>query len=157
MSNKWFDYDVMKAHEAWKENAQAEYFKQFPERLEQLNKLLTIKFMYALKNKVQLIGTVDSDPEFITLPNGKKFAKFSLVTHESYKGSEGEKIDEFQIHNLVALDKVADTVKQYVQKGIEIAIEGKLQHNEHIDPHGIKRYVTEVLVTEILLLTKTSK
>lgn len=113
--------------------------------------------MYALKNKVQLIGTVDSDPEFITLAADKTLAKFTLVTHESHKGSEGEKIDEYQIHNLIALRKVADTVKQYVQKGIEIAIEGKLQHSEHTDPHGIKRHVTEVQVTEILLLTKTPK
>lgn len=113
--------------------------------------------MYALKNKVQLIGTVDSNPEITILPEDKKLAKFTLVTHESYKSMEGKKIDEYQTHNLIALGKVADTISEYVQKGSEIAIEGKLQHTEQIDPHGIKRYTTAVLVTEILLLTKTTK
>ena len=110
--------------------------------------------MYALKNKVQLIGTVDSDLEFITLAADKTFAKFSLVTYESHKGMNGEKIDEYQTHNLIALGKVADTVKEYVQKGIEIAIEGKLQHRDYTHASGIKRYITEVQVTEILLLNK---
>lgn len=113
--------------------------------------------MYALKNKVQLIGTVGNAPEIRTTEGGKRYARFSMATNEVYKNNNGEKVDETQWHNLVAWGKVADIAEKYLEKGHEIAIEGKLQHNEYIDPHGIKRYVTEVQVTEILLLTKTPK
>ncbi|MEZ5045772.1 MAG: single-stranded DNA-binding protein [Chitinophagaceae bacterium] len=110
--------------------------------------------MYALKNKVQLIGNLGNAPEIKTTENGKKLARFSLATNENYRNQKGERITETQWHNLVAWGKVADLAEQYLNKGSEIAIEGKLTHREYQDAQGVKRYITEVIVNEILLLDK---
>jgi single-strand DNA-binding protein len=108
--------------------------------------------MNSLRNKVQLIGNLGNDPEIITLESGKKLAKFSLATNESYKDASGEKIDKVEWHNLIAWNKTADIVEKYVTKGKEIAIEGKLTSRSYETKEGEKRYVTEVLVNELLML-----
>lgn len=108
--------------------------------------------MYALKNKVQLIGNLGNAPEVKTTENGKKLARFSVATNESYRNANGEKVTEATWHNLVAWGKVADIAEKYLTKGREIAIEGKLVNNSYIDKDGNKRFSTEVLVNEILLL-----
>jgi single-strand DNA-binding protein len=82
--------------------------------------------MNTLRNKVQLIGNLGNNPEIITLESGKKLAKFSIATNESYKNSLGEKITDTQWHNVVAWNKTAEIIEKYVTKGNEIAIEGKL-------------------------------
>ncbi len=110
--------------------------------------------MNTLRNKVQLIGNLGNDPEIITLESGKKLAKFSLATNDSYKDASGQKIDEVQWHNLIAWNKTADIVEKYVTKGKEIAIEGKLTSRSYDDKDGNKRYVTEVIVNELLMLSK---
>ena len=110
--------------------------------------------MYALKNKVQLIGRLGNAPEIKNLESGKKMAIFSLATNETYKNTKGEKIEETQWHNLVAWGKVAELCEQFLVKGSEIAIEGKLMHRDYTDSSGIKRYITEVQVNELLLLDK---
>ncbi len=112
------------------------------------------QIMYALKNKVQLIGNLGNAPEIKTLDSGKKMARFSIATNESYRNQKGEKITDTEWHLLVAWGKVADLAEQYLQKGSEIAIEGKLTHRDYTDNDGIKRYITEVEVNEILLLDK---
>lgn len=112
--------------------------------------------MYALKNKVQLIGNLGNAPEIKNTENGKKLARFSMATNESYRNANGEKITETQWHSLVAWGKVADLCEQYLTKGSEIAIEGKLTHRDYTDNTGVKRYFTEVVVNEILLLDKKS-
>ncbi len=108
--------------------------------------------MYALKNKVQLIGNLGADPEVRNLEGGKKVAKLNMATNENYKNANGEKINETQWHQLVAWGKVADIAEQYLKKGSELAIEGKLTHRDYTDANGVKKYVTEVQVNEILLL-----
>lgn len=108
--------------------------------------------MSTLKNKVLLIGNVGQDPTITDLESGKKVAKISLATNESYKNSNGEKITDTQWHNLVAWGKTAEIVEKYVSKGKEIAIDGKLTSRSYDDKEGIKRYVTEVVVSEILLM-----
>ena len=108
--------------------------------------------MSTLRNKVQLIGNLGNDPEIITLESGKKLAKFSLATNESYKNSEGEKITNTDWHNLIAWNKTADIVEKYLNKGNEIAIEGKLTSRSYETKEGEKRYVTEVVVNELLML-----
>jgi single-strand DNA-binding protein len=110
--------------------------------------------MYALKNKVQLIGNLGNAPEIKNTDSGKKVARFSMATNESYKKENGERVTETQWHNLVALGKVAELAEQYLNKGSEIAIEGKLTHREYTDKDGVKRYITEVVVNEILMLDK---
>lgn len=108
--------------------------------------------MNTLRNKVQLIGNLGNDPEIITLESGKKLAKFSLATNESYKNSEGEKITQTDWHNLIAWGKTADIIEKYVTKGKEIVVEGKLTSRSYDDKEGNKRYVTEVVVNEVLML-----
>ncbi len=114
--------------------------------------------MYALKNKVQLIGNLGNAPEIKTTESGKKLARFSMATNESYRNAKGEKITETQWHNLVAWGKVADIAEKYLLKGSEIAIEGKLMNRSYTDKTGVKKYITEVQVAEVLLLgEKASK
>lgn len=108
--------------------------------------------MTTLRNKVQLIGNLGNAPEIINLDSGKKLAKFSLATNENYKNAQGEKQTETQWHNIVAWNKTAELVEKYVEKGKEIAIEGKLTSRSYEDKDGNKRYVTEVIVSELLLL-----
>ena len=110
--------------------------------------------MNALRNKVQLIGHLGNDPEIKTFEGGKKLANFTLATNESYKNDKGEKVEETQWHRLVAWGKAANIMEKFVTKGKEIAIEGKLTHRSYDDKNGEKRYVTEVVVTEVLLLGK---
>ena len=111
-----------------------------------------INFMYALKNKVQLIGNLGSNPEIRTLDGGKKMARFSVATNETYRSAKGEKVTETQWHNLVAWGKVAEIAEQFLSKGSEVAIEGKLINRNYTDKEGNKRYVTEVQVNEVLML-----
>ncbi|PKP45037.1 MAG: single-stranded DNA-binding protein [Bacteroidetes bacterium HGW-Bacteroidetes-12] len=110
--------------------------------------------MSNLKNKVQLIGNIGNAPEIINLEGGKKLAKFSVATNESYKTAKGETVKETQWHNLVAWGKTAEIVEKYLTKGNEVAIEGKLTSRSYEDKAGIKKYVTEVVVNELLMLGK---
>ena len=108
--------------------------------------------MYALKNKVQLIGNLGNAPEVKTTESGKKLARFSMATDESYRNAKGEKVTETTWHNLVAWGKVAELAEKFLTKGKEIAIEGKLINNSYTDKDGNKKYSTEVQVSEILML-----
>jgi single-strand DNA-binding protein len=108
--------------------------------------------MSTLRNKVQLIGNLGNDPEIITLDSGKKLAKFNIATNESYKNAQGEKVTDTQWHNVVAWGKTAEIIESYVTKGKEVAVEGKLTSRSYEDKEGQKRYITEVVCNEILML-----
>ena len=108
--------------------------------------------MYALKNKVQLIGNLGNAPEVKTIESGKKLARFSVATNESYRNATGEKVTETTWHNLVAWGKVAEIAEKYLIKGSEVAIEGKLINRSYTDKDGNKKYITEVQVNELLML-----
>ncbi len=108
--------------------------------------------MYALKNKVQLIGNLGNAPEVKTLDGGRKVANFRMATHESYRNAKGEKVTETQWHNLVAWGKIAEIAEKYLDKGKEIIIEGKLINRSYSDKDGNKKYFTEIQVNELLLL-----
>ncbi|GGK46225.1 MULTISPECIES: single-stranded DNA-binding protein [Flavobacteriaceae] len=108
--------------------------------------------MSTLKNKVQLIGNVGQEPTITNLESGKKVARLSLATNENYKNSNGEKQTETNWHTIVAWGKTAEIIEKYVTKGKEIAIEGKLTSRSYETKEGEKRYVTEVLANEIVLL-----
>lgn len=113
--------------------------------------------MYALRNKVQLIGRLGNVPDVKLTEKGKKWARFSLATHETYRNTVGEKVTETQWHYLVAWGKLAEVAEKYLEKGREMAIEGKLVNRSYVDKDGIKRYATEILVSEILLLGARSQ
>ena len=108
--------------------------------------------MSTLRNKVQLIGNLGNNPEIITLDSGKKLAKFSIATNENYKNARGEKVTDTQWHNIVAWNKTADIIEQYLEKGNEVAIEGKLTSRSYETKEGEKRYVTEIVCNELLML-----
>jgi single-strand DNA-binding protein len=112
--------------------------------------------MYALRNKVQLIGNLGGKPEVRTLDGGRKLAKFSIATNESYRNSKGEKVTETLWHNLVAWGKVAEIAEKYLDKGSEVAIEGKLINKTYNDKDGVKKYITEVQINEMLMLGQKS-
>ena len=112
--------------------------------------------MYALKNKVQLIGHIGNAPEVRTSEGGKKWSRFSIATNETYRNAEGVKVTDTQWHNLVAFGKVSEIVEKYVAKGSEIAVEGKLVNRSYVDKEGVKKYVTEVHISEVLLLGAAS-
>lgn len=110
--------------------------------------------MNTMKNKVQLIGHVGQEPEVKTFGEGKKVANISLATNESYTNAKGEKVEETQWHKVKAWGKTAEIIEKYVTKGKEIAIEGKLTYSDYLDKDGVKRYITEVVASDILLLGK---
>ncbi|MDP2525864.1 single-stranded DNA-binding protein [Maribacter dokdonensis] len=110
--------------------------------------------MNALKNKVQLIGHLGQDPEIVNLEGGNKLAKFSIATTDSYKNANGEKVDDTQWHNIVAWGKTAEIVENYLIKGKQVAIEGKLTHRSYETKEGDKRYITEIRCNELLMLGK---
>lgn len=114
--------------------------------------------MYALKNKVQLIGNLGNAPEIKTIDSGKKMARFRMATNETYRNSSGEKVKETQWHNLVAWGKNAEFAEKYLEKGTNLVVEGKIISKDYVDKDGIKKYFTEIQVNDILLLgSKESK
>ncbi|MEP6711636.1 MAG: single-stranded DNA-binding protein [Ferruginibacter sp.] len=112
--------------------------------------------MYALKNKVQLIGNLGNAPEVRNTESGKKLVRFSVATNESYRNAKGEKVTETQWHNLIAWGKVADIAEKFLVKGTEVAIEGKLVNRNYTDKEGNKKYITEIQVNEILMFGKAT-
>lgn len=112
--------------------------------------------MNNLRNRVQLIGNLGMNPEIKTLESGKKMAKFSIATNETYKNAKGEKITDTQWHNVIAWNKTAEIVEMFLEKGKEIAIEGKLTSRSYDDKDGNKKYITEIVCNEILMLGSKS-
>jgi len=110
--------------------------------------------MNSFKNNVQLIGHVGQEPEIITTESGKKLAKLSLATNDSFTNAQGEKITNTDWHNIIAWNGTANIIEQYVAKGKEIGVQGKLTTRSWEDKEGVKRYTTEVVCNEILLLGK---
>ena len=113
--------------------------------------------MKSLKNRIQLIGRLGKDPEFRLLESGKNVVNFTMATSDNYKNSTGEKIVDTQWHQIVAWGGLAEIADKYLNKGSEVAIQGKLIHRNYDGPDGKKRYITEVIADEILLLGKASQ
>jgi single-strand DNA-binding protein len=108
--------------------------------------------MNNIRNRVRLIGNTGGDPEVLTLDSGKKLAKLTLATNESYIDAKGEKVTETQWHHLTAWGKTAEVIEKYVNKGKELAVEGKITYRTYEDKNGDKRFSTEIVVDELLLL-----
>jgi single-strand DNA-binding protein len=110
--------------------------------------------MNALRNKVQLIGRLGQDPKIITFDEGKTKANFSVATNESYRDNSGDKVDKTQWHEIVAWGPLSEIMGQYLKKGSEVAIEGRLQYRTYDDKEGNTRYVTEIIAKDLLMLDK---
>jgi single-strand DNA-binding protein len=108
--------------------------------------------MQSLKNRVHLIGYLGGTPEIKTTENGKKLARFSIATNERYTSYSGEKITETIWHNLIGWNQLADIAEKFLTKGAEVAIEGKLINRSYVDKEGVKKFITEIQVIELLML-----
>ena len=113
--------------------------------------------MSNLRNHVNLIGHLGMDPEIKLLDNGKKMARFSVATNEPFRNAEGEKTKDTQWHHVVAWGGSAIIAEQYLKKGNEVALSGRLSHRSYDDKDGNTRYITDVIVTEIVLLNNGNK
>jgi single-strand DNA-binding protein len=105
-------------------------------------------------NKVTLIGNLGKDPEIQTLEGNIKVAKFSLATSESYKDSNGQNQSTTDWHSIVLWRGLADLAEKYLHKGSLVYVEGKLKTRSYDDKEGQKKYVSEIVAENILLLDK---
>jgi len=96
-------------------------------------------------NKVILIGNLGKDPEIRQLETGVKVASFSLATTESYKGKDGNRVDQTEWHNIVLWRGLAEVAEKYLKKGNTIYVEGKIRTRSWEDKEGNKRYTTEII------------
>ena len=110
--------------------------------------------MNTLRNRVQLIGNLGTTPEVKIISGNKKVAKLVIATNETYKNQKGERVTETTWHNITAWGNNAEFAEKYLEKGAEIAIDGKLKNNSYTDKNGDKRYVTEIVVNEFMMIGK---
>jgi single-strand DNA-binding protein len=103
-------------------------------------------------NKVTLIGNLGKDPELRYTSSGVAVATFSMATSESWKDPEGNTQERTQWHSIVAWRKLAEIVGEYLKKGSKIYLEGRLQYRNYDDKNGVKRYVTEIVMDEMVML-----
>jgi single-strand DNA-binding protein len=105
--------------------------------------------MTTLKNSVRLIGFLETEPEFEEV---KKRVRFSLATTDSYYDANGKKTEICQWHNIVATGEAGDSVFEYLTKGSEITLEGRLTYHRFVDDQGNERFITEIIANDILVL-----
>lgn len=104
-------------------------------------------------NRVELIGNLTKDPEVRQFQNGNEMASFSVATNRTYKTEDGEKKDIPEYHNLVVFGKLVDIVSKYLRKGSKVWIEGRLQTRSWETKDGDKRYTTEIVMQELIMLS----
>lgn len=112
--------------------------------------------MNSLRNKVQLIGRLGQNPEVRSFDNGKTMAKFSLATKDSYVDAAGKRVTETQWHNIIAWGPLAKIAGQYLVKGSEVAVEGKITHRPYEDKDGKKCYFTEIVLNDMVMFRGNS-
>lgn len=103
-------------------------------------------------NKVMLLGNLAAEPEYKILNSNTAVATVSMATNETYKDAQGNTQDKTEWHKLVFWSKLADVVHQYLHKGSQVYVEGKLRTRDYTDQNGQKKYVTEIQVTELIML-----
>jgi len=102
-------------------------------------------------NKVILVGNLGKDPELTYTPSGLAVARFSLATTEGRKNAEGQWEDVTEWHNIKLFGKTAETAGQYLSKGSQVYLEGRIQTRNY-EQEGVKKYFTDILVHSMLLL-----
>jgi single-strand DNA-binding protein len=102
-------------------------------------------------NKVILVGHLGKDPEIRSLESGAKVASFSLATTESYKGKDGQRVEQTEWHNIVLWRGLADITEKYLKKGNLVYIEGKIRSRSY-EKDGIKKYITEIIADNMTML-----
>ena len=112
--------------------------------------------MKSLRNSVQLIGNLGMDPEVKQVANGRKMARFSLATSETYKNDKGEKVTDTQWHNIIIWGGLAEVAEKYLKKGKQIAVEGRLETTSYDDKDGQRKFFTQINVNDLVMLGKES-
>jgi len=107
-----------------------------------------------ISNQITLIGNLGNDFEVKDFGNGRKLARTSFATNESYKDKTGEYVKKTQWHNLTVWGKKAEFISEKAKKGAQLAVLGKVEYNTYEDKEGIKRKSTEIIVSEFRLLDK---
>ena len=107
-------------------------------------------------NKVQIIGNLTADPEVRETPNGQKVATFSVATNRKWKDQSGMMQEDVEFHNCVAWRWLADLAEQYMNKGKKVYVEGYLKTRTWDDTSGVKRYKTEIVSDQIILLSSSN-
>jgi len=110
--------------------------------------------MKDLRNRVQLIGNLGMDPEVKSFDGGRKLAKFSVATSQSYTNTKGERVKDTQWHSIIAWGKLAETAEKYLKKGSEVALEGKLVYRTYETKEGQTKYITEIVLNEFMMFSK---
>ena len=103
-------------------------------------------------NKVQLIGNLGKDPELSYTQDGLGILKFTIATSETYNDKNGEKVDNTTWHNVVLFGKLAETLANYLTKGKQVYVEGKIRNSSYDDKEGIKRYRTDIVASSVIML-----
>ena len=107
-------------------------------------------------NKVQLIGNLTDAPEIRETPNGKKVASFSVATNRTWKDASGSKQEAVEYHRIVAWSGLAEIAEKYMEKGKKVYVEGRLETKSWEAEDGTKRYKTEIVADEVILLSGKS-
>ncbi|HMR00802.1 MAG TPA: single-stranded DNA-binding protein [Candidatus Gracilibacteria bacterium] len=105
-------------------------------------------------NKVQLIGNLTRDPEVRQIPGGAAVASFGMATNMSWTDQSGQKQDKAEFHNIVAWRKLAEICGQYLKKGMKVYIEGRIQTREWEAEDGTKKYRTEIVAENMIMLDR---
>lgn len=103
-------------------------------------------------NKAILLGNLGKDPEIRRLDDGRAVANFSIATSESYKNKAGERVTNTEWHNVVLWSPLAEIAENYLKKGSQVYIEGKISNRSYEDKDGVKKYISEVVGRDITLL-----
>ncbi len=105
-------------------------------------------------NKVMVIGNIVRDPEMRTTPNGRNVTSFSVATNRVWKDANDQKQTKAEFHNIVAWGRLAEITSQYLKKGAKTYVEGRLETRSWDDPNGIKRYKTEIIADNMIMLDR---
>lgn len=105
----------------------------------------------ATVNKVILIGRLGKDPELKYLPSGTPLCSFSLATSESYTDKQGKKVENTEWHNIVIWEKLAEVANQFLKKGSQVYLEGKLKY-ENYEKDGVKKTIAKIVAKELVFL-----
>lgn len=103
-------------------------------------------------NKAQIIGRLTRDPETRTTPNGSVVCSFSIATNYVYKNANGEKQEQVEYHNIVAWRKLGEIAGQYLKKGSQVYVEGRIQTRSWDDASGQKKNRTEIVIDNMIML-----
>jgi single-strand DNA-binding protein len=110
--------------------------------------------MKNLVNRVHLIGHLGRDVETIETNGGKKVAKATLATSETFTNKNGDRVENTDWHNLVAWGKTAELMSSLGTKGAKMAVSGKISSRSYEDKNGVTKYVTEIVVDEFMMMNK---